>query len=170
MIIEDRDFLNIKEQDYLITTILGFDFPFYLSSSQVDGDDAPFFSHIVLQRPEDRRPDVHYNSSTGEFFEGILKKFCKKHDIEFNEMLRCCINISFPLSKKISEKHVDHEYDHKQLILYLNDCDGDTCIEDGNEIKHIKPQKFKGVCFDAVPHYAEYPTSGYRAVVVFTFC
>ena len=167
--IEDN-ILNESEKKYINDTILNSDFPFFLSKSQVDGDNRPFFSHIILMRPEDRKPGQSFNSSTGIFFEDILKRFCSKHEIVLNEFLRCCINISFSLGETSSEIHRDHDYDHKQAILYLNDTDGDTIlIEKNNKETHVKPEKYKMICFEDKPHYMNYPTKGYRAVVVFTF-
>ena len=42
-------------------------------------------------------------------------------------------------------------------------------IEDNKKILKIKPEKYKGVCFDGQPHYFKFPKSKIRLVVVFTF-
>ena len=172
--ISDLNILDKSDKEYIENVILNYDFPYFLSKSQVDDDDSPFFSHNVLERPEDRGENKFFNSSTGPFFQKLLERFCKNNNIELKEFLRCCINISFHLKSKKSKLHVDHEYEHKQIILYLNDADGDTVLVHGDKngvsgTTSIKPQKYKMVCFDNIPHYINYPTNGYRAVVVFTF-
>ena len=87
-----------------------------------------------------------------------------------NEFLRCSVNVCFYNNQNKSLIHRDHEFEHKQIILYLNDIDGDTVIiNDDKTETNVKPEKFKMVCFDGVPHYMYYPKSGYRAIVVFTF-
>ena len=58
--------------------------------------------------------------------------------------------MTFPLFEGTSPIHKDHEEEHKQLILYLNDVDGNTvlCDEDRMPVQHITPVQYRGVCFD----------------------
>lgn len=169
MIIEDKNILTEEEKVFFDTGVLGEDFPFFIQKEQVENDFRPYLSHAVLVRPEVRTKEG-FNSTTGHIFESILKRFCKKHNIEMNEFLRCSVNICFYNSQNKSLIHRDHEFEHKQIILYLNDIDGDTVIiNDDKTETNVKPEKFKAVCFDGVPHYMYYPKQGYRAIVVFTF-
>ena len=58
----------------------------------------------------------------------------------------------------------------KQMIIYLNDSDAKTCIVNkGKIVKEITPKTGKGICFNNLPHYAEFPKSGARLVLVATF-
>ena len=63
----------------------------------------------------------------------------------YKKILRCALNLTFPQKVKKSEPHLDHNYEHKTLLIYLNDNDGDTVILDKkNKIwKKVKPKKYK---------------------------
>ena len=56
-----------------------------------------------------------------------------------------CFNLTYANGMEKSGVHVDHKYPHKQIILYLNDCDKDakTVIVDdkGKDSKIITPEK-----------------------------
>jgi len=80
--------------------------------------------------------------------------------------------------------HIDYAGYHKQLLIYLNDpidkeshtviLDEDAPLgipDDGNQkqLKRVIPEKYKGVCFENLPHYQVYPKFGERIVSVFTF-
>jgi len=95
----------------------------------------------------------------------------KNNKLTYKKILRCALNLTFPQKVKNSEPHLDHSYEHKTLLIYLNDNDGDTVILDKkNKIwKKVKPKKYKGVCFPYRYHYQFYPKSGIRAVDVYTF-
>lgn len=54
----------------------------------------------------------------------------------------------YPQTKKIIEhgQHVDYDFKHKGFILYINDNDGYTRLEDGTKIKSVAN---RGLYFDA---------------------
>jgi hypothetical protein len=84
-----------------------------------------------------------------------------------------CINLTFNNGTKKCPIHQDHEYPHKQLIIYLNDADIDSktiILDKKNKVlKKITPEKYKGVCFENLHHYMIYPKKGERVVLVTTF-
>ena len=49
------------------------------------------------------------------------------------------------------------------MIVYLNDCDGDTIVEG----KSIQPEEDKVIVFEG-EHYMKLPTSGRRVIIVAT--
>ena len=71
--------------------------------------------------------------------------------------------------------HSDHEFEHKQFMLYLNtpeDEDTPTVVynkEEDEILAKVYPKQFKGACFDGLPHTFKYPKKGLRWVAVFTF-
>lgn len=83
------------------------------------------FVHILLKQrlSEDIIPlEDRINSSWFPFFNNILKRFCDKHNIEIKELRRGAVNITFSIEGlKMLDAHVDHTFDHKVFILYLND-------------------------------------------------
>ena len=184
---EDRDFISEDQKNHLDDFILNNttgDFPWFLSPHAVHGDKSPFFYHAVLRRPEARKDkELGYgpvpadasgevfNSSVGPFFLDLLNQFTERNNIKYKMLYRCSVNITVPLLVT-PMPHKDHEFSHKHFLSYLNDSDGDTCIFNEKETKiekKIKPEKFKGVCFETRLHYGELPTSGLRAIVAYTF-
>ena len=87
-------------------------------------------------------------------------------------MLRVCVNFTYHNGKRLeSPVHVDHEFEHEQLIVYLNqpmDRQSFTVVLDENESK-IAPRKYRGVSFGKIEHYHYYPKVGDRYVLIFTY-
>ena len=160
---------NRKKIDRVLNSL---SFPFYMAQSFKDSLNYPYLTHIIVKRPEDRNDD-NYNSIYSEFFLNLLKAFCVKNKIEVNNLFRVSVNMTFNFGVKKSIVHEDHNFDHKQLIIYLNDCDQNSktiLLNNKNKvIKEITPEKYKGVVFDKCPHYMIYPKTGYRVIVVYTF-
>ncbi len=166
------NFLSNNSKSNIDSIMADSNFPYYMSSSHQENLEYPYLSHIVLKRPEERN-HKDFNSPYANLFLNILKEFENKNNIKVNQLLRIAINLTFNFGKKNSFTHKDHEFDHKQLIIYLNDCDKNakTVIlnDDKKIIKKITPEKFKGVLFDSCHHYMIYPKKGYRVIAVYTF-
>lgn len=173
MYIEDRNFLKKEHKDYINNIVLQNSFPFYWNDSQTIKDNLPFFSHILYNRPEaieEGLPAI--NSPHYQIFLDILNCFLTKHKIKFNKILRASINLTFNINQKKSKIHVDHEFEHNQVIIYLNKSDGETIILNDDKktiFKKIKPEQFKGICFNKKPHYIIYPKTNRRLIAVYTF-
>ena len=102
----------------------------------------------------------------------VFKSFVLKNNIEVKEVLRCAINLTFNTMEEKCPTHDDHDYPHKQFLMYLNDCfdkNAKTVILKNNEKLEIVPEKFKAICFDSAPHYMIYPKKDIRVVLVVTF-
>jgi hypothetical protein len=174
--IEDKDFLKIDHINTINKTILGSNFPFYFQNySTIESTNSSALCHTVLNRIEERKKDELYNSEFGEFFYDILKTFCEKNNIKFEKVLRISVNFTFNNGIEKCPIHKDHNFPHKQLLLYINDPldkNSKTIILDDDEktvLKEIIPEKYKAVCFDNKPHFHYFPKVGERIVVVFTF-
>ena len=168
----DKNFLNKKQIKYIEDHILSNDFPFFVENRSVVGrKNKPFLKHTVLRRPEEREKGEGFRSYIGDFCLSILESFCKKNNIKVNQVLRICINLTYNNGFERCDIHQDHEYDHSQLLVYINECDKKsyTVIKDGKKEIKVRPEKYKGVCFDNRPHYLYFPKKGLRAVMVFTF-
>lgn len=175
-LIEDKDFLTQEQKNFIENILLSNNFPFYINYSAVEGDGNKFFSHCLLRRPEERiKGQPLFNSSYAEQIVDIFKTFIIKNKINCEEMLRCSVNLTFKTMSKKCPVHLDHDYDHKQLLIYLNDCvdkEAKTVLLDdtGKKVLHeIIPEKFKGVCFGSCPHYMSFPKKDIRVVLVYTF-
>ena len=166
-LIEDKNFLSTIEKYYINKEIINnLSFPFYWNEHQVNEDNFPFLSHVMKSRDNES-----INSNIFYFFKGILDNFCTKHNIKYNKILRACINLTFSNKINIGTIHKDHEIPHKQLIIYLNDSDGNTYLYDDNKqlVKEILYEQYKIVCFDNCFHSAEFPKSKRRLICVITF-
>jgi len=172
LIKQSKTFLSKENKKKIDKVLNSLSFPFYMAQSFKDSLNYPYLTHIIVKRPEDRNDD-NYNSVYAEFFLDLLESFCKKNKIEVNNLFRVSVNMTFNFGVKKSIVHEDHNFDHKQLIIYLNDCDQNSktiLLNNKNKvIKEITPEKYKGVVFDKCPHYMVYPKTGYRVIVVYTF-
>tara|TARA_A100000172_G_C3034154_1_gene107863 strand:- start:84 stop:620 length:537 start_codon:yes stop_codon:yes gene_type:complete len=175
-LVQDDDFLT-KEQKYFIDNIvLSADFPYYLNESSVGNDGNKYLSHNILKRPEERKNDEEmFLSPYANHAIEIFKTFIIKNKINTQELLRCTFNLCFKTKSKNCTIHTDHDYDHKQLIIYLNDPmdkTSKTVLLDSTEKKilhKLTPKQYKGVCFEACPHYFSFPKKDIRVVLVYTF-
>lgn len=166
MYLEDKNFFEQEEKNVL-EIILSNQFPFYWMDQQTLEDNRPFLGHTFWHR-NTHEPCSHFC----DFVENIVKKFCIKNNIGFKKILRGSVNLSFPLNEenyKPAAVHQDYDFDHKQMLIYLNDSDGDTILYDKETKKitnRITPEKFKIICFDNVPHVGLGPTKSSRRVVL----
>ena len=178
--IEDDNFLEEHQKENINFIVNNSVTSFYLQNnctidSNGKGDNNNYLCHTVLKRPEERNKDETFNSEYKDIFIEILNTFLNKHKIKSVEFLRCSINLTFNVKNRKSPIHEDHNYPHKQLIIYMNEPDDNDCktvILDSDEktiLKEVSPKKFKGVCFESKPHYMIYPKTGIRVICVMTF-
>ena len=144
--------------------------PFYLTTWH----GAPFVYHQIIKRPEvKKKGDPAWNTPYASLFLDIFETFCRKAKIKKTQIYRAALNITFPTGPKKCAIHSDHDFPHRQLLIYLNDADPNSktvILNDKKKIiKKIKPQKNTGVMFGPYPHYHILPKSLYRAVLVYTF-
>ena len=108
----------------------------------------PQYSHLLVSRPSDfgfysnTKPNIvseHY-----DFFIGILDRFCKKHKIQYKNVIRSCLNkpIHVP-GYPHTDPHIDYPKDHYVALLYLTDNQNSpTLIFDklfrGKNTKHVE--------------------------------
>ena len=180
-LIEDKNFLTEEQKSDLNNYVLGNNdkkivsqIPYFIQPDATPKEGVlpfPLLTHVLIHRPEDRTDEKLFNSEYGSFFLDMVKNFFKKNNINYKGILRLCLNFTFNNGYKKSRVHVDHEYTHKQLIVYLNNCDPKsyTVIKNNKKEIKIRPEKYKGVCFDGVKHYHISPTYNYRLVLVCTF-
>lgn len=175
-LVEDEDFLNEEQKDYINKVFLSPNFPYYLNSSSVEDDDHnPYLSHTILRRPEEREQGEFFMSAHADQAVNIFKTFIIKNKINTEELLRCTVNLCFRTRNISCVTHNDHPYKHKQLIVYLNDPFDKTSktfllSQDQEKILHrITPKQYKAVCFDSCPHYFNFPKKDIRVALVYTF-
>tara|TARA_B100000900_G_C20505494_1_gene685662 strand:+ start:519 stop:1082 length:564 start_codon:yes stop_codon:yes gene_type:complete len=177
-LIEDRNFLRDEQKNFIEKILLGPNVSFFIQKGTVEGarDVNKWFCHTIIHHPEEREPNAPvFNSNYAEQALDIFKTFVAKNNILCKQVFRCAVNITLNTIGDFCPIHEDHGYEHKQLLIYLNDCvdkKAKTMLydKDRKKILHkIKPEKFKGVCFDSCPHNFYFPKKDIRAVLVYTF-
>ena len=144
-LIEDTDFLEERHKKHIDEIILSDKFPWYNINASITKD----YKHFTSVKPF------------------LSHRILERKETRLEDTYKSNQN-------KFSLSVLDafcHEFEHKQLLVYLNDCDKTLCtvIEDeGKKIK-IEPVKFKGACFESKPHYHFFPKQGIRVVLVITF-
>jgi|TARA_Y100000296_G_scaffold31999_1_gene37077 hypothetical protein len=174
---ESKNFLSKKNIEFIEKVILSPNLPYYLVSYKEDkriDNDSVTFGHLVQNRLESGPPqNVIKSPSTYDQTKDILNNFLKSINQKYYFFTRIVYNLT--IHNKNEEKfiHTDHDYKHKQIIIYLNNGDplSKTCILDEKHklIKKITPKKYTGVCFESLPHYQVLPRYDYRVVLVATF-
>ena len=153
-VLKENDFIELLKK----IKILKFSF---ISQAVEPHDKGYHFLHEPLDRKSKR--NKHYT-----FFKSLLVSIVKKHNLKIKKIHRMAINITFNngFIKEIP-LHTDHEFPHKQVILYLNDSTGNTDIPFYN--KSITPKENTAIIFDDKDHKHYFPEYGVRVLCVFTF-
>jgi len=162
MFIEDNEALNRNQLEKLYQKLNKEEINFYLSFRAVElGDKGFHFCCESLNRKG--KKNKHYS-----YFKSLLISILKKHNLKLKKIHRMAVNVTFNNGYvKEVPLHKDHDFPHKQLLLYLNDSTGDTIIPYYN--KTITPKENKAIIFDGIEHKHIFPETGIRIVCVFTF-
>jgi len=187
MYYSEKNFLTDEEVGIVDTEILSNTFPWYYQQYSTSNK-FPFYSHVIVHRcEEDEINDI--NSTIYNFFIKIIDRFREKNGLEKTPLLRACLNSCSSFENyDHSDIHVDHQFSHKTIIVYLNDnfdggdtllfdryyCEGletnynlDTYNKDEfNILTRIKAEKNKVVCFDGrIFHATEWTKNNKRRVI-----
>lgn len=171
---EHKKFITEESKQFIEKIVLNDQLPYFIVNSSVDKDTCDYLSHVILRKPEQKKPgEPEFNSHLYPEFIKIVDSFFKKTKIKCNKLLRMAVNLTFNNGHIRCGDHYDHDYDHKQLIIYLNDPKdkkSKTVILKNKKIyKESYPEQFKGICFGRELHYHYYPKFGKRIVLVCTF-
>ena len=180
-----KQIMNPRTDEYLALKELvsSMDFAWFWNTDSVrdsDGNDSvnaiPFFNHTIIRRPLEAPDYVAYPKPYSQFVDissVIIRQILQANSISLNCVYRASVNLTLPqLTENLHVKpHIDHEnLDHKNLLIYLNDADGDTvvCDDDYNVLSSESPKEDKVIIFEGM-HYHYMPTTSRRMVFVCTF-
>ena len=125
------------------------------------------YYHTLLYRPDadDGQGFPLAASPHVSFAAKIIKDILLENEIKLTCILRISTNCVHALKEVVkTPPHYDHEFEHKNFLIYLNDSSGDTFVEGERSIcKEDKVILFSG------KHYHETPLEGRRIVLVATF-
>lgn len=146
-----------------------------------------YFSHVVIQRPKEVEytnenicqfigadpgiiPKIRSNSFelyVEPFLIDLIISNCKNKLLEYRCPLRINFNMTFPQGgSKPSIPHVDHNFPHKNMLIYFTDTGGDTIIGGDN----FTPKEDDIIVFNSDwLHCHKPPENGRRVVMVMTF-
>ena len=175
MYIVKDNFLKKEEKEFIDKVVLSDTFPWYYCKHQVYKDYHNYFYHTLMARVD----GTDVNGQSGkiwsrhfDFFKNIVERFCKENKINLTKIFRGSLNCTVPIGVARGKKHVDHPFDHYQIIIYLNDADGPTKFynDKGKLEASIKPKKYRILFFTSKLHSAGLPVkSNRRVVAVLTF-
>lgn len=166
------------ERSFLDFVLLG-DFPwFYVKAT----DNFFLVTHMLMLRPEEfqspedgiylpKRGEI--NSSHYRAAEELFLRICGDNNISVRTIYRMAFNTTFADPSKHGDLHVDHDFPHKNFLLYLNGFDdGNTLLfdESGKHVQTIYAAKDKFAFFDGNLHAQQFCKPQQRRVVfVVTF-
>jgi hypothetical protein len=143
-------------------------------SSSDDHEDIPCMSHGILIRPSSYdgilfpqpiRPSI-------DFVLPFLAEICEDNNLEVNSYMRISVNATLPTSSnKLTIPHVDHQFPHKNIIVYFTDAGGETVVYDENHNPHCHfPEEDDIINFDGkYLHCIRPPKQKRRIVLVATY-
>jgi hypothetical protein len=133
------------------------------------GIDFPFFGHVIVAPPGIPNNFSTYCSDHHILSGLVLSEIFEQNNIDVNCVFRIALNMTLPLSSdaQTSFPHYDHDFPHKNLLVYLTDSDGDTVNCEKDELRYT-PKEDTGIVFEG-KHYHHLPTYGRRVVLVSTF-
>ena len=161
------------DYDNFKSVVLGGDFPWFWQRAYnewevtEDTQNFDFFSHVLLQRPGHTKLHSVENSQYLPAAEKIFSQFCDIYDLKPKVLYRANLNMTIPTGDtRPSPMHTDHDFPHKNLILYLTDCQGGATVVEGKDPFYGEEDSF--FLFEG-RHQHYLPTSGRRVVLVYTF-
>lgn len=103
-------------------SVRGARFPWYCSETSVSaqGNSFMLFSHPVVQRPLDGSTSKVV-SKRFEKVMPVINQIFAANDLRPANVFRVCFNVAFCHSHNMSDPHVDHEFPHQNLLIYLNE-------------------------------------------------
>ena len=123
-----------------------------------------FYGHTFVTRQE----ATYYSESTSVFTSDSIEVL--REIIDYNKLFesyvftRAAANCTFPNEgAQLSQPHVDHNFPHFNLIVYLTDTGGETFVED-----EIHIPKIHDVILFRGKHYMKRPTRDRRIILVAT--
>ena len=130
-------------------------------------DNYSYLSHMFLRRPVDACLYSKENSQYVEYIHQIFREIADFNKLDPQVIYRMNANAVYPTEKKLpSPLHVDHNFPHNNMIIYLTDLHGGSTMVEGKEYMANEDDV---LIFDGKLHCARPPRKDVRIVLVITF-
>ena len=133
--------------------------------------DLSFYSHAFLHGPSDRHGLIpKANSEYLPNIEIVINQIFELNKINAHCIYRINANAVHPVEGNVlTVPHNDHEFPHKNLLIYLTNVGGDTIVfDDLGKKHHFTPKEDDIVTFKGL-HCMVPPKKGRRVVIVVTY-
>lgn len=118
-----KDALSTDELNFIDNVVLKTTFPWFYQAQSIPpgkkyaNQTYPFMCHNLMLRAESKKKEPGLvNSEYFNFFHNIFLNNCPQHKF----LLRMSLNLTFYHNKDFGDIHVDHDFDHNNMIIYLN--------------------------------------------------
>ena len=133
--------------------------------------DLSFYSHAFLHGPS----PIHglYSKANSEYLpnvETVIGQIFELNNVKMNVVYRINANAVHPVEGNVlTVPHTDHEFPHKNMLIYLTNTGGDTIVfDDAGKKHHFTPVEDDIVTFEGL-HCMVPPKKGRRVVIVVTY-
>ena len=160
--------------------ILSADFPWFYNSASTPEDvdtgeyeDTAFYGHTFISRPRwGNMGDTLYPEVRSMFTEKvypILEEIVEVNNLNINYFLRFNANCVHPTKNcRLSIPHNDHQFHHKNLLVYFTDAGGETVVFDSEKEYSFEPREDEVISFEGL-HCMRPPKEKRRIVLVATY-
>ena len=133
--------------------------------------DLSFYSHAFLHGPSPRHG--LYSKANSEYLpnvETVIGQIFELNNVKMNVVYRINANAVHPVEGNVlTVPHTDHEFPHKNMLIYLTNTGGDTIVfDDAGKKHHFTPVEDDIVTFEGL-HCMVPPRQGRRVVIVVTY-
>ena len=123
-----------------------------------------FSCHTLLSRPGEKPYSVESSPYLDKVYP-IFSEIFEANNLNVNVIYRIGINCVHPTDRNLPcIEHIDHNFPHKNLLIYMSNTDGDTVVEG----ERHSPVEDEIIIFEG-KHYHHPPTFGRRIAMVATF-
>ena len=133
--------------------------------------DLAFYSHAFLHGPSPSHGLYSkVNSEHIDLVEVLLDQIFSLNNLKVEVVYRVNANAVHPVESNIlTVPHNDHEFPHKNMLIYLTNTGGDTIVfDEGGKKHHFTPVEDDIVVFKGL-HCMVPPKKGRRVVIVVTY-
>ena len=171
-IVKLKNPLTPKYQE-LKMIVLGNNFPWFWDTQadgrspvKEDNDNFPIYFHSFLYRPTSEHFYSQLTDPNCNLVHSVVVEILKYNNIDFNIIYRMCANCVHSTEKNLSGPvHTDHDFSHKNLIVYLNNFKGGATWCEG---KTYNGKEDDIITFEGEHNFYP-PTNNRRVVLVATY-